>query len=160
MAEWLPNPRWVRSHVATFNLQLCKSRGVRCQASASYHRVAPQTNTCRTRSTPLRLSDVSRARHARTRRSTTYHSIYINSAFVVISPSFPRPVVLRLYLGGLLDLAEVVRRVPSRQAKDFRMMRLIFTQGKQPHLTPSSTDLLVEDVDELAFVLRFKGHVV
>jgi hypothetical protein len=113
-----------------------------------------------TQSTPLRQSDVSRARPAWTRRSPTYHSIYINSAFVGISPSFPRPFVLRLYLGGLLDLAEVVRRVHSRQAKDFRMMSLVFTQGKQPHLPPSSTDLLVEDVDELAFVLRFKGHVV
>jgi len=49
MAEWLPNqilnPRSeLRSHVATFNLQLCKLGGVRCQASASYHRVAPQAN--------------------------------------------------------------------------------------------------------------------
>jgi len=32
----------VQPHVATLNLQLCKSRGVRCQASARYHRVAPQ----------------------------------------------------------------------------------------------------------------------
>ena len=94
-ARGCEQPRWrggcrthVRSHVATFNLQLCKSRGVRCQASASYHRVAPQAITCRTRSTPLRLSDVSRARHARTRRSTTYHSIYINSSNNSSFPSF------------------------------------------------------------------------
>jgi len=84
------------------SIEGCTTIRIGCQASASYHRVAPQANTSRTRFRPLRQSDMSRARPARTRRSTIYHSIYINSSvpsFLSILLAFPR---LACFLGSRL----------------------------------------------------------
>jgi len=107
MAVWLPNPRSVpRCHLqlATLQVEGCKMPSI-CELPQGS---APEANTCRARSTPLRLSDVSRARHARTRRNNTYHRIYINlsnnssypSFLYIHSPCVSSPRLLPLPLNG------------------------------------------------------------
>jgi len=136
MAVWLLN--YVQSHVATFDLQLCKPRDVRCQASASYHRVAPQASTGPKIHLPVILSTLICICHN--------HPKLSSSALLAFPPltgslalDWLRPPVSRASAGAPVSSSPCIA---SRHALCFGSVRSSCNEPPSPVLLTSPTSRL------------------